>query len=221
MTTLTTPPVADLLPRLFAEADASNARLRELLGAMPPEERARRMRDPDSDYRELYGRAKELYLAVAPDTGRLLYMLARMTRARAIVEFGTSFGVSTIHLAAALRDNGGGRLIGSELEPGKAAVARANLAAAGLADLVELREGDALDTLARDLPPAIDVVLLDGHKPLYERILTLVEPHLHAGACLVADNADTCPGYLARVRAPASGYLSLPFGDDVELTIKL
>jgi len=63
--------------------------------------------------------------------------------------------------------------------------------------------------------------LLDGHKPLYERVLALLEPHLHAGSCLVADNADACPGYLARVRAADSGYLSLPFGDDVELTIKL
>ena|GEM_PF-2424485 len=55
----------------------------------------------------------------------------------------------------------------------------------------------------------------------YERVLALLEPHLRAGACLVADNADACPGYLARVRASDSGYLSLPFGDDVELTIKL
>lgn len=219
MTTLTSSPVADLLPRLFADADASNARLHELFGALPAEERAARMRDPD--YRGFYGRAKDLYLAVSPDTARLLYMLARMTRARAIVEFGTSFGISTIHLAAALRDNGGGTLIGSELEPGKIAAARNNLAAAGLADLVELREGDAIETLARDLPASIDVVLLDGHKPLYERILGLVEPHLHPGSCLIADNADACPGYIARVRGAGSGYLSLPFGEDVELTIKL
>jgi predicted O-methyltransferase YrrM len=221
MTTLNTPPVVDLLPRLFADAAASNAKLKELFGAMSHEERLARMRDPNADYRQFYGRAKELYLAVAPETASLLYMLARMTRARAIVEFGTSFGVSTIHLAAALRDNGGGVLIGSDLEPNKVATARANLAAAGLADLVEIREGDALETLARDLPESIDLVLLDGHKPLYSRILELVAPRLHAGSCLVADNADACPDYLARVRNGDGSYLSVPFGEDVELTIKL
>ncbi|MGG2362426.1 O-methyltransferase, partial [Salmonella enterica] len=88
----------------------------------------------------------------SPETCRLLYMLARAGRTRAIVEFGTSFGISTLHLAAALRDNGGGRLITTEFEPSKAAQARRNLDAAGLADLVEIREGDALQTLAGDLP---------------------------------------------------------------------
>ncbi len=119
--TLSTPRVAALLARLFSEADASNAKLRQFFGALSPEERAQRMSDPDN-YRELYGRAKELYLAVAPAIAKLLYVLARSSGARAIIEFGTSFGISTIHLAAALRDNVGGRLIGTELEPSKVAV---------------------------------------------------------------------------------------------------
>jgi predicted O-methyltransferase YrrM len=157
---------------------------------------------------------------VSRETGRLLYMLARTTRARAIVEFGTSFAISTIHLAAGLRDNGGGVLIGSEFEPSKLAAARANLAAAGLADLVEIREGDALETLARDLPETIDLVLLDGHKPLYSRILDFVAPRLRPGAALVADNADAAPAYLERVRGDA-GFLSLAYAEDVELSIKL
>jgi predicted O-methyltransferase YrrM len=220
LSTLTTAPVAALVTRLFAEADASDVKLRQMFGALSPEERAARMSNPNSDYREFYGRAKELYLAVSPETARLLYMLARATRARAIVEFGTSFGVSTIHLAAALRDNGGGRLIGSELEATKAARARQNLDAAGLADLVDIREGDALETLARDLPDVIDVVLLDGHKALYPRIFDLVAPRLRPGACLVADNADASPDYIARVRSPNGGYVSVPFADDVELSIK-
>jgi predicted O-methyltransferase YrrM len=221
MTTLTTSPVVDLLPRLFADAATSNAKLHEMFGALSHDQRLARMRDPDADYRQLYHRASEHYMAVAPHTARLLYMLARMTGARAIVEFGTSFGVSTIHLAAALRDNGGGALIGSELEPSKIATARANLSAAGLDDLVDVREGDALETLARDLPASIDVVLLDGHKPLYARVLELLAPRLHPGSCLVADNADACPDYLARVRSGDGTYLSVPFGEDVELTIKL
>ena len=64
-------------------------------------------------------------------------------------------------------------------------------------------------------------MLLDGHKPLYARILDLVAPRLRAGSFLIADNADACPDYLARVRASGSGYLSVPFRDDVELTMKL
>jgi predicted O-methyltransferase YrrM len=219
--TLNVPRVVDLLVRLFAEAETSNAKLRQMFGALPPEERARRMADPNADYRQFFNRAKELYMAVAPDTARLLYMLARATHARAIVEFGTSFGISTIHLAAALRDNGGGSLIGSELEPTKVAQARANLSAAGLADLVDVREGDALETLAHDLPETIDLVLLDGHKPLYPRILDIVAPRLRAGACLVADNVDASPDYIARVRTAGGAYLSVPFAKDVELSIKL
>jgi predicted O-methyltransferase YrrM len=220
MSTLSTPPVADLLTRLFAEAAASDAQLHVRLGALPPEERRARMADPAGDYRAFYGQAKDLYLAVAPDTARLLYQLGRATRARAVVEFGTSFGVSTIHLAAAVRDNGGGVVIGSEFEPGKVATAHANLRAAGLDDLVDLREGDALTTLARDLPAAIDLVLLDGAKPLYARVLALLAPHLRPGACVIADNARACPDYVALVRG-GGAYLSLPFRDDVELTIKL
>jgi predicted O-methyltransferase YrrM len=219
--TLNTPPVAELVARLFAEAEASDATLRQMFGALSPEERARRMSDRNADYRQFYGRAKELYLAVGPQTAKLLYMLARATRASAIVEYGTSFGISTIHLAAALRDNGGGRLIGTEFESNKIAQARTNLSAAGLADLVEIRDGDALETLARDLPETIDLVLLDGHKALYSRILDLLAPRLRPGACIVADNADACPDYVARVRAIGGGYLSLPFAEDVELSIKL
>jgi predicted O-methyltransferase YrrM len=219
--TLSAPPVAELLARLFAESEASNAKLRQMFGALPPEERARRMADPNADYRQFFSRARDLYLAVSPETARLLYMLARATGARAIVEFGTSFGISTIHLAAALRDNGGGRLVGTELEANKVTQARANLSAAGLADLVDIREGDALETLARDLPDAIDLVLLDGHKPLYPRILDLLGPRLRAGACLVADNVDASPDYVARVRKAGGGYLSVPFVSDVELSVKL
>ena len=219
--TLTASPVAPLLTRLFAEAAVTSAELRAMAGALTPEERAKRMTDRSMDYVAFYGKAREIHMPVSPETGRLLYMLVRSSRAQAIVEFGTSFGISTIHLAAGLRDNGGGRLIGSDLEPTKIAHARANLTEAVLADLVEIREGDALQTLARDLPEAIDVVLLDGHKPLYSEVLALLAPRLRAGAAIVADNADWCPPYLAHVRDPANGYLSMAFTDDVELTIKL
>jgi predicted O-methyltransferase YrrM len=221
MTTLDSPTVSDLLARLYADAARTGARAREQWGALSPEERRRRMSDPNADYRAFYHRMKDVHLEVSAETGRLLYMLVRATRARGVVEFGTSFGLSTIHLAAGLRDNGGGRLVGSELEPTKVAQARDHLAAAGLADLVDIREGDALDTLARDLPESVDVVLLDGHKPLYPRVLELVASRLHPGSCVVADNADASPEYLARVRAPNGAFVSVPFAADVELSLRV
>jgi predicted O-methyltransferase YrrM len=216
MTTLTTPPLSTLLPKLLADAEATSREIPQL----SPEERAK-LRTSETDYRALYGRMKDFHLAVSPETGVLLYMLARATGARSIVEFGTSFGISTLHLAAALKDNGGGRLISTEFEPSKVLRARENLASSGLSDLVEIREGDALETLARDLPDTIDLVLLDGAKPLYPKVLSLIEKRLRVGALIVADNADWCPDYLARVRSPAEGYLSVPFAADVELSMRV
>src|SRR6185503_15451373 len=134
--------------------------------------RARLMRSK-TDYLEFYSRLKDLPLPISRETGILLYMLARASRARTIVEFGTSFAISTLHLAAALRDNGGGHLITSEFEPSKVERARRNLTEGGLIDLVEIRVGDALKTLATDLPETVDLLLLDGAKSLYPDILAL------------------------------------------------
>ncbi|AZC31094.1 putative SAM-dependent O-methyltransferase [Pseudomonas chlororaphis subsp. piscium] len=216
-TTLTTSPLAPLLDRLFEQADTATS---PAVAGIPREERKRLMHSK-TEYLDFYGRLKDLWLPVSRETGGLLYMLARSTRARHIVEFGTSFGISTLHLAAAIRDNGGGRLIGSEFEASKVERARQHLLEGGLADLVEIREGDALKTLAVDLPESIDLLLLDGAKALYADILALVESRLRPGALIVADNTDYCPDYLARVRSPGSGYLSVPFGDDVELSMRL
>jgi len=217
MTTLTAAPLAPLLDRLFREADATTS---PDLEAIPPEELARLMRSR-TEYVEFYGRLKDMWLPVSREAGLLLYMLARSSKARMIVEFGTSFGISTLHLAAALRDNGGGRLITSEFEPSKVARAREHLTAGGLIDLVEIRQGDALVTLSTSLPDTIDLLLLDGAKALYPDILSLVESRLRPGALIVADNADHSPDYLARVRAPESGYLSTPFAEEVELSMRL
>ncbi|MBR0990334.1 class I SAM-dependent methyltransferase [Bradyrhizobium japonicum] len=220
MTTPTITSLAPLLERLIDEAEAANGATLAAVADLSGADRARLMRSK-TDYRDLYGRLKDAPLAVSRETGRLLYMLTRASRARTIVEFGTSFGVSTLHFAAGLRDNGGGHLVTSEFEPSKAARARENLAAGGLIDLVEIREGDALKTLSVDLPDSIDLVLLDGAKALYPEILDLLEGHLGPGAIIVADNADDSPDYLARVRAPGSGYMSTPFAEDVELSVRI
>jgi predicted O-methyltransferase YrrM len=218
LTTLTAAPLGSLLERLFAEAEAPAS----------PEQRAARQERrrlstsiDETDYRTFYSFAKDDYLAVSRDTAQLLYMLARSTGARSIVEFGCSFGISTLHFAAALRDNGGGRIITTEFEPSKAARALENFAAGGLADLIELREGDALETLSRDLPEQIDLVLLDGAKNLYPSVLTLLEEHLRPAALLVADNAGRSPEYLQRVRSSGGGYMSVPFAGDVELSMRI
>jgi predicted O-methyltransferase YrrM len=220
MTTLTADPLAPLLDRLFADAEATEPDIDAAFADLSEDEQARMLRSK-TDYGELYGRMKHLPLAVSRETGALLYMLARSSGARTIVEFGTSFGISTLHLAAALRDNGGGRLITSEFEPSKAARARHNLTAGSLIDLVEIREGDALQTLSVDLPETIDLLLLDGVKSLYPEILNLVESRLRPGAIIVADNADHSPDYLAHVRSPANGYVSTPFAEDVELSMRM
>jgi predicted O-methyltransferase YrrM len=220
MNTLTSAPLAPLLDRLFEEDAAASPASSSVLGELTAEERTRLMHSK-TEYLHFYGRLKDLPLAVSRETATLLYMLARSRGVRSIVEFGTSIGISTLHLAAALRDNGGGRLITSEFEPSKVARARANLAAGGLSDLVEIREGDAMQTLRVDLPETIDLVLLDGAKSLYPDILGLLEPRLKPGSMIVADNADYSPEYLALVRSPGAGYLSTPFAEDVELSMRV
>jgi len=220
MTTLTTTPLAPLLDRLFEEAATASPVTSPAMADLSAEERARLMQSK-TDYLDYYTRLKDFPLPVSRETGMLLYMLARNSTARTIVEFGTSFGISTLHLAAALRDNGGGRLITCEFEPSKLARARKNLTDGGLIDLVEIREGDALQTLGTDLPETIDLLLLDGAKALYPDILSLVESRLRPGAWIVADNAEFSPEYLARVREPANGYLSTPFAEDVELSMRI
>jgi predicted O-methyltransferase YrrM len=217
MSILQTQPLAHLIARLFNEAVSAPS---AAWAQMSADERSRLMHSK-TEYRALYGHLKDVWLPVSRNTAAMLYMLARSSKAKAIVEFGTSFGISTLHMAAALRDNGGGRLITTEFEPSKVAKAQAHLIEGGLADLVEIREGDALETLKADLPEAIDIVLLDGAKALYNDVLDLIESRLRPGALIVADNADYSPDYLARVRSPQSGYLSTPFADDVELSIRL
>ncbi|MDA9501183.1 O-methyltransferase [Bradyrhizobium sp. CCBAU 11357] len=220
MTIPTITSLAPLLDRLFGEAEAASEATEAAVADLSDAERERMMRSK-TEYRNLYGRLKDAPLPVSRETGALLYILTRSSRARSIVEFGTSFGISTLHLAAGLRDNGGGRLVTSEFEPSKIARARDNLSAGGLIDLVDIREGDALKTLSTGLPETIDLVLLDGAKALYPEILDLVEGRLRPGAIIVADNADDSPDYLARVRAPGSGYLSTPFAEDVELSLRI
>jgi predicted O-methyltransferase YrrM len=216
---LVNPAVHAVLDRLFTAADEGDeAALAEIsaqhgarLSAITPSERS-----------ELFG---SLYIPISPDTGRLLYALIRSGRPETVVEFGTSFGIGTIHLAAAVRDNGSGRVITTELNLAKAEQAQANLAEAGLADVVEIVPGDALQTLAAVGAP-IGFVLLDGWKELYLDMLRVLEPQLVPGAIVAADDTEAFAavlgGYLSYVRDPANGYVSVafPHGDGVELSCR-
>jgi predicted O-methyltransferase YrrM len=226
MDSLSTGRVAEVLQRLYQEADEADRPMMEsymAAGATPEQMIAQVIEAEAKDLRGLYRSHAGNFLSVSREFGRFLYMCARARKATRIVEFGSSMGISAIHMAAALRDMGGGRLIGTELEPSKVARARANLEAAGLADLVDIREGDALETL-KDMDGDVDLVMLDGAFSLYLPVLKLLEPHLKAGAVILAENAfEQAGGYLAYVRDPANGYLSqsVPFneGRGNELTV--
>ena len=207
MTTITTSKFSKLAEQLFADSDRTRAVMMQKFEAMSEAQKATYF-GPKAQYREFYSEAKDIHLAVSQETANLAYMLARSVHATSIVEFGTSFGVSTLFLAAALMDNGGGKIITTEFEPTKVERAKANFDAAGLADLIDLRAGDALETLATNLPNKIDLVLLDGAKQLYPRILALLENRIRLGGLIVADNADMCPEYLTFVRYHASSIVA-------------
>lgn len=215
MDTLSSGRVAEVLNRLHQEAEsADRERMSAIMadietsGATLEQAAARMIAEERADYRAIYRGYADNFLAVSPAYGRFLYAIARACKATRIVEFGTSMGVSTTYLAAALRDNGGGHLIGSELEPAKVARARANLEAAGLAALVDIREGDALATL-RDVGGEVDLLMIDGAFALYLPVLKLVESRLKPGAVVLGENAFE-PGYLEHVRNPVNGYVSQP-----------
>jgi predicted O-methyltransferase YrrM len=169
---------------------------------------------------------RECFIPVSREQGELLYLTARALDARHVVEFGTSFGISTLYLAAAVRDNGGGSVIGSEIEPSKHARAQAHLKQAGLDAIAEVRLGDALQTL-RELPEPIDLVLLDGWKDLYLPILKLLTPRLRPRAVVLADNIFTfrkaLRPYVEYVQSGAHGFVSttLHVSDGFEYSVYL
>lgn len=169
---------------------------------------------------------KDFFIPISPEQGRFVYLVARSLGARNVVEFGTSFGISTIYLAAAVKDNGGGRVIGTEIEASKHARALAHIEEAGLGELVDVRLGDALETL-RELPDAVDLVLIDGWKELYLPVLKLLEPSLRPRAVVLADNIftfkrDLAP-YVEYVQSGANGFESttLHISDGFEYSVRL
>ena len=174
--------------------------------------------EEDSDFYD------DKYISIVPDQGTFLYMQARALNAKNIIEFGTSYGISTLYLGKAAKDNGG-RVITTENLAHKAAVARQNFQQAGLADYIEVREGDALQTL-KNIEGEVDFVLLDGWPDLVFKVFQLLEPHLKKGAVIAVDDvegfAPSMQDYLDYVRHPKNGYLSTTIkpSKGMEFTVK-
>jgi predicted O-methyltransferase YrrM len=216
-TTLQDTRVATALDRMYAESNEQFAELRKMAGDRADLASASAQERADA--------LSNFYLPVTPEAGRLLYALVRATRPGTVVEFGMSLGISAIHLASAVRDNGSGRVVTTELSAAKVAKAKQTFAETRLDDVITILEGDALSTLAT-LDGTVDFVLLDGWKELYLPVIKLLEPRLMPGTLIVADNTsmdDTKP-YLDYVRDPGNGYVSVNFlardSDSMEISCR-
>jgi predicted O-methyltransferase YrrM len=220
VSSLLDPQVAQTLDRLHKSARIDMVRIARVAPFVVPEFLGLRRTVDDRLSRHM----RDTYLPVSRAQGNMLYLVARSIEARRIVEFGTSFGVSTIYLAAAIKDIGGGVVVGSEIEPTKHAKAEEHLREAGLLEHTDVRLGDALETLASVEAP-IDMVLLDGWKDGYLRILKLLTPKLRPRAVVLADNIftfkKTLRPYVEYVQSGKNGFVSatLDIADGFELSV--
>jgi predicted O-methyltransferase YrrM len=193
---------------------------------------ARRKQDGSLDFEQpydddLHGFLSDKMVALDRDKGEFCYQLCRSLRAMRVVEAGTSFGVSTLYLAAAVRDNQveNGVVIGTEFEPSKVKIARENFREAGLSEFIELREGDLRQTL-QDVGGPVDFMLVDIWEvalPALERVSSSLRP----GAIVVCDNttvaADEYRGYFKFVNDPSNRFrtMTVPFQGGFELTVRV
>lgn len=209
-----------VLQRMHGEADAQNwALVARLLPSMPAWLFGRAL-----DWKRVGPRIGHLALAVDPASGAHLHLTTRALRAKIVVEYGSSIGMSAIYLGLAVRANGGGRVIGSELIPEKVARARANVEEAGLADIVEIRQGDARETLA-DVPGPIDFLHNDGWPGAMLEVTRLLAPRMRGGAHVHAGNVALFPAdhvaYARWMRDPANGFrsarLAMKLGGEVSV----
>jgi predicted O-methyltransferase YrrM len=217
---LRAPAVARTLDRLHRRARLDMLRILLVAPLVVPDFFGLRRVDDE----RLSRRMRRTFLPVSRSQGEMLYLVARSIDARRIVEFGTSFGISTIYLAAAVKDNGGGVVVGSELDASKHAKAREHLRLAGLDAYADVRLGDALKTLA-DVEAPVDMVLLDGWKDGYLPMIELLTPKLRPRAVVLADNIytfkKTLRPYVERMQSGAHGFVSttLDISDGFEMSV--
>jgi predicted O-methyltransferase YrrM len=213
------PELNALLATLHARSDEQIALLKDFQARRVP---------PTEDEIKLFRSDK--FVALDRDKAEFCYQLCRAIDARVIVEVGTSYGVSTLYLAAAVRDNvrangGEGIVIGTEYEPAKASAARAHFAQAGLSQYIELREGDLRETL-KDLNGPVDFLLVDVWIAMARPALALVAPRLRSGAIVICDNTkqfrNEYADYFAIINDPANGFrtMTLPFDGGLELSVR-
>jgi predicted O-methyltransferase YrrM len=218
--------VETVLDRLHAENSAQDAALQQYF--------TKRAEEGTLDWKGLDAHAHQFMsdklVALDRDKAELCYLLCRALRAKRVVEIGTSFGVSTLYLASAVKDNvredgGTGVVIGTEHEPAKASAARAHFAEAGLTQWIDLREGDLRQTL-KGIEGPIDFVLMDIWTEMARPALERVAPALRAGAIVLADNTTafraSYEDYFAFVNDPANKLrtLTLPYPGGLELTVR-
>jgi predicted O-methyltransferase YrrM len=220
LSVLCDPQLERLLAGLHARSDQQMAALQRYAeqrqAAQPPAES------------EIKAFLSDKLVALDRDKAEFCYQLCRANNARGIVEIGTSYGVSTLYLAAAVRDNisatgGTGVVIGTEYEPEKASAARAHFEQAGLSGFIELREGDLRETL-RDIDGPVDFMLVDIWIPMARPALELVTRHLRPGAIVVCDNTDRYrddyADYFAFLEAHDFRTMTLPFDGGLELSVR-
>jgi predicted O-methyltransferase YrrM len=165
-------------------------------------------------------------VALDPIKAEFCYLTCRALGATRVVEVGTSFGVSTLYLADAVRANGGGLVIGTEHEPAKAAAARANFDAAGLSEFIDLREGDLRETL-KVIEGPVDFVLMDIWTEMARPAIELIAPHLRVGAVILADNTTQVRHAYGRffefVEDPKNRLraMTLPFEGGLEMVVRV
>src|ERR1700730_14855921 len=184
MSVIHDPELERLLTALHAKSDEQVAAMRSY-----DAQRAKGAHSPTEDEVKVF-RSDKL-VALDADKAEFCYQLCRASNARRIVEIGTSYGVSTLYLAAAVRDNvgagGSGVVIATEYEANKAAAARAHFEQVGLSGFIDLREGDLRQTL-RQIDGPVDFMLVDIWITMARRALELVTPHLRSGAIVISDN---------------------------------
>lgn len=131
---------------------------------------------------------KEAYLAISKEQGHHLVELIRENKIKNVVEFGTSFGISTLFLAKGVLETNG-RIITTELLSSKVKIAQENFKKAGVENLIEVKAGNALETL-KNHSETIDLLLLDGWMDLYEPLFNMLEPNFNNNTIVYVDNAD-------------------------------
>jgi len=226
-------PIDGLLDRLYARNVAQNDALETYFTA--------RAAEGSLDWSQFDARTNEFLkdklIALDRVKAEFCYQICRALRARRVVEAGTSFGVSTLFLAAAVRDNlrqeppgldgpaRSGLVIGTEYEPEKASTARGHFAEAGLSDFIDLREGDLRETLV-DVKGPIDFMLIDIWTPLARPALSLIAPLLREGAVVICDNTlqfqEAYGEYFDFIHDPRNALrtMTLPFDGGLEFTVR-